>query len=95
MELNGHVDGKYPIKIEITMSTDGTVSGIVRYLKYNVPMNLTGTFRDIDGRRNVSLEEIFDEKVTGNFIGHYDGRVFSGSWVSPDGSKEMPFKVER
>lgn len=95
VEMNGLVDGKYPVKMELTMHYDNTVSGTVTYTKYNVPMGLTGTYTDRDGSYDISLDETSDGEVTGNFIGSYDGLVFSGIWVKPDGSKEMPFKVER
>ncbi|MDE6548007.1 MAG: hypothetical protein K2L22_03320 [Muribaculaceae bacterium] len=94
-EMSGFVDGKYPVKMELTMHPDHTVTGTVTYTKYNVPMGLTGTYTDRDGSYDLSLDETSNGEVTGNFIGSYDGLIFSGSWVKPDGSKEMPFRVER
>ena len=84
-----------PVRMVLTMHEGGAVSGTVTYLKYNVPMELTGSFTDSGDWRDLSLEERLEGKTTGNFIGRYDGKVFSGSWVSADGAKEMPFKVER
>ena len=95
VEMNGLVDGKYPVKMELTIHPDNTVSGTVTYTKYNVPMGLSGTYTDRGGSYDLSLDETSDGEVTGNFIGSYNGLVFSGTWVKPDGSKEMPFKVER
>lgn len=95
VEMIGLVDGKNPVKMELTMHPDHSVTGTVTYTKYNVPMGLTGTYTDRDGSYDLSLDETSDGEVTGNFIGSYDGLVFSGTWVKPDGSKEMPFRVER
>lgn len=95
IELSGHVDGKYPVRMVLAMHDGGSVSGTVTYLKYNVPIEIIGTFTDSGDYRDLSLEERSEGKTTGNFIGRYDGKVFSGSWVSADGVKEMPFRVER
>lgn len=95
VQMSGLVDGKYPVKMQLTMHADNSVSGTITYVKYNVPMGITGTYTDTGAGYDLSLEEMSNGKVTGNFIGCYDGRVFSGSWVSADGAKEMPFKVER
>lgn len=93
--LEGYVDDKYPIKMDFTLHEDGSVSGTVRYLKYDVPMQLEGTFTDGGEYRNISLDESSESKITGNFTGRYDGKVFSGIWVNVGGTKKMPFKVER
>lgn len=93
--MSGLVDGKYPVKMELNLHGDCTVSGTVTYVKYNVPMGIVGTYSFEGNRYDLSLEEMSDGKVTGNFIGKFDGRVFSGSWVKEDGSREMPFRCER
>ena len=95
VQMSGLVDGKYPVRMELTMDAYNKVSGTITYIKYNVPMGITGMYTDTGAGYDLSLEEMSDGKVTGNFIGSYDGRVFSGLWVSADGAKEMPFKVER
>lgn len=95
VEMSGLVDGKYPVKMQLTMDAYNKVSGTITYVKYNVPMGITGTYTDTGAGYDLSLEEMSDGKVTGNFIGSYDGREFSGSWVSADGAKEMPFRVQR
>lgn len=96
-EMNGFVDGKYPVKIEFTMNADGTVSGTIRYLKYNVPIELIGVYTDEGTYRVISLDERGEGKTVGRYIGQYDGRVFSGIWesIGGDKDKQMPFKVER
>ena len=95
VQMSGLVDGKYPVRMELTMDAYNKVSGTVTYVKYNIPMNISGSYSEMGGYYDLSIEEMSDGKVTGNFIGSYDGSVFSGSWVSADGAKEMPFKVER
>lgn len=95
VEMSGLVDGKYPVKMELTIHPDHTLSGTVTYTKYNVPMDITGTFTDRGYSYDFSLDETSEGEITGNFIGSYDGLVFSGTWVKADGTKEMPFRLER
>ncbi len=95
VQMSSLVDGKYPVKMKLTIDAYNNVSSTVTYLKYNVPREINGTYSDMDGYYDLSLEEMSDGQVTGNFFGKYDGKEFSGLWVKADGSKEMPFKLSR
>ncbi|MBD5356875.1 MAG: zinc ribbon domain-containing protein [Bacteroides sp.] len=95
LEMEGYIDGKYAVKMKITEYPDGSISGHYMYVKNNVPIYLTGQYTQSGGQHEVSLKESVDGNMTGNFTGHYNGLVFSGSWVSADGTKEMPFKLRR
>ena len=91
--LQGEIDGQYAIRMDFK-EEEGRIRGNYRYLKNNVPITIEGTYNvGEDGKKNVLLEETVDGKVTGNFIGIYDGITFSGSWLSADGERELPFML--
>ena len=95
LELSGYIDGKYAVKMTIWEDWDGSISGNYRYLNNEGYIHLSGEYIDRGGRHDISLEENVNGNVTGNFRGSYDGYVFSGSWTSADGSRELPFRLER
>lgn len=91
--LQGEIDSQYAIRMDFK-EEEGRIRGNYRYLKNNVPITIEGTYNvGEDGKKNVLLEETVDGKVTGNFIGIYDGITFSGSWLSADGERELPFML--
>jgi hypothetical protein len=90
-EYVGTIKGTIPIRM--TLKVEGQrVTGTYYYEKYKKPIQLTGAV-GADG--TVLLME-YDGKgaETGRFEGSFSPNgAFSGSWSSPDRSKEMPFSV--
>lgn len=96
IELSGQIDGKYDIGMTLYERYDCSISGWYKYLKNDIPIDLTGRFTETsDGIQHFELEEFTDGKKTGTFMGQFDGTSFTGKWVSPDGEKELPFKVSK
>lgn len=88
----GKIDGKYDIVMELNFNGGGEVAGSYYYKSKNTPISLEGKLTE-EGM--LILEERVNGEVTGNFAGQYKGSDYSGIWVSPDGGKEMPFKVTK
>lgn len=86
----GTIDGKYGIVMNLTFSNYGDVSGQYYYKSKKSPIELQG---NINSDGVLMLEEKVNGKVTGNFAGKWSSSEYSGSWISADGNKEMPFKV--
>ncbi len=95
VEMSGDINDKYAIKMQFTEYPDGSITGDYMYVKNNVPIALTGKYTDKGSYQDIELEETVNGNVTGKFIGSYDGVTFSGSWLSSDETKRMPFKVSR
>lgn len=98
--LHGKIDGKYDISMTLYESNDCTVTGSYRYVKNDIPIDLTGKFTNDDAvsqrlEQDLVIDEYVEGKNTGAFIGRFNGSSFSGKWVNADGSKEMPFYLER
>lgn len=70
------------------------VGGTYSYAHVGLPIEINGTIND-DGA--LALTEFADGKRTGLFVGKFDlpGGSWTGKWLSPDGSRELPFAVRR
>lgn len=90
----GNVDNQYPITMSLNM--DGSsVTGSYYYDKYKTPISLSGEItNNEESGKSILLTEMNDGVVTGQFLGILEGSSISGSWISADGEKEMPFYVE-
>lgn len=96
INLTGQIDGKYGIRLELYVQDDHTVGGTIRYLKYNIPMDVSGRWSESSyGDKEITVSEYSDGKVSGTFFGTYDGITYSGTWKSADGKRQMPFKASR
>lgn len=94
--LQGSIDDRYDIRMEIKIDDDGPVSGTYRYLKNDVPISISGHWTAPTGAdKTIQLQEEVNGNITGNFTGSYDGTVYSGIWSSADGEREMRFKVTK
>ena len=96
--LHGQIDGKYDISMTLYENNSYIVTGSYRYLKNDIPIDLTGKFSNDDAvskrlEQNLVVDEYVDGKCTGSFIGRFNGSSFTGKWVSADGNKEMPFSM--
>lgn len=99
-DLQGQIDGKYDISMTFYENTDYSITGWYKYLKNDVPIELSGKFTNIDDvsdriEQNLVIDEYVDGKHTGSFKGRFNGTSFTGKWISADGSKELPFKVTK
>ena len=91
--FKGLIDNQYPVTMSINLSGN-TVTGTYYYDKYKSPISLNGEFSvNEDGDKIMTLSEMNNGEMTGQFIGTWSGDSFSGSWISADGEKEMPFKL--
>lgn len=96
INLTGKIDGKYGISLELYVQDDHTVDGTIRYLKYNIPMDVSGRWSESGyGGKEITVSEYTDGKVSGTFFGTYDGNTYSGTWKSADGKRQMSFKASR
>ena len=95
VEMAGYIDDKYAVKMRFTEYPDGSISGDYMYIKNNVPITLKGKYTDRGDYHDIMLEETVNGNLTGKFIGNYDGMTFSGSWISTDETRKMPFKLSR
>lgn len=89
--LEGTIDGKIGIGMTL-YRIDGMLWGCYYYNKNNTgDISLSGEYGE-DGQ--ITLTESVDGTVTGQFIGYYNEPNFSGTWVSADGEREMPFELK-
>lgn len=95
VEMAGYIDDKYAVKMQFTEYPDGSISGDYMYVKNNVPITLKGKYTDRGDYHDITLEETVNGNLTGKFTGYYDGLTFSGSWISTDETRKMPFKLSR
>ncbi|MCL4694019.1 MAG: DUF3298 domain-containing protein [Candidatus Hydrogenedentes bacterium] len=88
----GAIDGKYPIQMTLSRSFSDMM-GSYFYLSKGEIIDLEGTVED----EAVVLTETVEGKETGVFRGTFgeNGTTLEGTWSTPDGAKEMPFRVER
>lgn len=93
--LKGEIDYQYPITM--TLKINGKyVNGSYYYNKYRNPITLSGEmYENHHHFHDVSLTEMNNGEVTGQFLGVWDGETLSGKWLSPDGEKEMNFSVSK
>lgn len=87
----GKIDNKYGIVMELSIN-DEYVTGSYYYTSKKSPITLSGS---IDNGNIIRLEETVKGKSTGQFVGSYTPDEISGTWISADGGKEMPFIVTR
>lgn len=86
----GYINGKW--KIEMTVHRlDGMVWGSYCYSSRKTDIELNGEWGE---NKQLTLTESVDGKTTGQFIGQYGESVYEGLWISADGEKDYPFKVE-
>ncbi len=85
----GKIDNKYGIVMTLYVN-ERSVSGSYYYTSKKSPITLEGSINYDD---KIRLEESVNGKTTGRFVGSYSPQEISGTWVSDDGSKEMPFVV--
>jgi len=85
----GKIDGKHAIEIKLDFN-GSDVTGDCRYTKSNTIVELSGFLGD-DGI--IHLDEKVGGAVTGQFVGDWSGQEISGTWVSDDGKRELPFLV--
>ncbi len=88
----GTINGKYEIVMDLHFVGGGKVTGSYYYKSKKSPISLEG---EVNEGGLLMLEEKVNGEVTGSFTGKFDETEYSGLWVSPDGSKEMPFKVTK
>ncbi len=94
LTYTGNVDNQYPITMSLSID-GGSVTGSYYYNKYKTPISLSGEITNNDeGGRSILLTEMNNGVVSGQFLGTFNGSSISGSWISADGEKEMPFYVE-
>jgi len=82
------------IQMDIQVKSN-SVSGKYYYESRGIPLSLSGKI-DLDG--NIMLDEYDDkQRKTGTFSGNLVAlqRNFEGTWASPDGKKNLPFKLEK
>lgn len=85
----GKIDNKYGIVMTLYVN-DSSVHGSYYYTSKKSPITLEGSINYDD---KICLEESVKGKTTGRFVGSYSPQEISGTWISDDGSKEMPFAV--
>ncbi|MDO4334304.1 MAG: zinc-ribbon domain-containing protein [Bacteroidales bacterium] len=91
--LKGLVDDQYPVTMKLKID-NRVVTGSYHYDKYGTSISLNGELEIYPaGDRYLNLTEMSGGVVTGQFIGSWEDDVYSGSWVSDDGEKEMPFRL--
>ncbi|GMV94405.1 MAG: hypothetical protein AMXMBFR82_41830 [Candidatus Hydrogenedentota bacterium] len=88
----GSIDEKYPIQMMLSRSFSDLM-GSYFYLSKGETIDLEGTVED----EAVVLTETVEGKETGVFRGTFgeNGTSLEGTWSTPDGAKEMPFRVDR
>ncbi len=90
---SGSINNQYQITMNITDVVANNVKGSYNYNGKNQSMLITG---NIDNNNSLTLTENFNGKMTGKFIGRFDGfGSISGDWINPDGSKKFPFSVTK
>ena len=68
------------------------LTGVYGYEKTQKLIALSGGFKD-DG--TLYLEEFARPgDNTGRFVGHMESSAISGTWVSPDGNRTLPFRMK-
>lgn len=91
--FKGLIDNQYPVTMSFDLNGN-SVTGTYYYDKYKSPIPLNGEFSvNEDGDKIMTLNEMNNGEMTGQFIGTWSGDSFSGSWISADGEKEMLFKL--
>lgn len=90
--FKGLIDNQYPATMSIDINGN-SVTGSYYYDKYKSPIPLAGEVSsNEDGDKIMTLTETNNGEMTGQFIGTWNGDLFSGSWISADGEKELTFK---
>jgi hypothetical protein len=89
----GSLSEKLSIYAELAQ-IGGVLEGNYHYAHVGEPIMLSG---EIDGGDNINLAEMADGEKTGRFVGKYDrpAGTITGQWMTPDGSKAMPFELTR
>lgn len=96
IELKGQIGGKYDITMTLYEHDDQSITGNYEYTKYKTPIQLTGRYHTYnDGMQDFVIYESVDGEIVGSFIGRFTGNSFSGKWMNADGTKEMPFELDK
>lgn len=96
IELKGQIGGKYDITMTLYVHDDQSITGHYEYTKYKTPIQLTGRYRTYnDGMQDFVIYESADGEILGSFTGRFTGDSFSGNWKNTDGTKEMPFELDK
>ena len=71
-----------------------SLEGEYAYAHVGESIQLSG---EIDGDDNLTLNEMVEGEKTGKFVGKYDraAGTITGQWMTPDGSRAMPFTLKR
>ena len=99
LTLDGTV-GKYPVVMEIQVWSYGpTIVGGVYYYKSQGPNKKIALSDDLNIQNGngcyPQLQESVNGKVTGTFHASYwDVKTMRGTWISADGSKQLPFSLK-
>lgn len=83
----GKIDNRYEIVMQLAINGEN-VSGTYSYTSNNTPIELNGT---LNGDGSINLEEKTNGKVTGQFAGTWTESEISGTWISSDGNRKLPF----
>ena len=96
INLKGQIGGKYDITMTLYERDDQSLTGHYEYTKYKTPIQLTGRYHSYnDGMQDLVIYESVDGEIVGSFTGRFTGKTFSGEWKNTDGTKEMPFELDK
>jgi hypothetical protein len=89
----GALNNKYKISMVISLE-DLDLKGYYSYRAVGKPINLDG---HIEKGAQFIIKESIDKKITGEFRGKFTSifDAIEGQWSSPDGKKQMPFKLKK
>lgn len=89
----GALNNKYKISMVISLE-DLDIKGYYSYRAVGKPIDLDG---HIEKGAQFIIKESVDKKITGEFRGKFTSifDAIEGQWSSPDGKKQMPFKLKK
>lgn len=89
----GVVSKEYKISMVLSLE-DSDLKGYYSYRSVGKRINLSGS---IEKGVHFTIKESVDNKETGEFRGEFTSAfdAAEGQWSSPDGKKQMPFKVKK
>ena len=88
--MSGELGGKFESVFELSASGD-QFEGVFYYTEdpsSKIPVNGT----NVSGKLRLEEFNNTENKLTGTFLGEFDGLTYEGYWQDPEGKNKVPFR---